>query len=366
MNNHGLTAKVATLKETILDNKFSDRVLAWFDEHGRKNLPWQQEISPYRVWISEIMLQQTQVATVIPYFQTFMKRFPTVAELAAAEQDDVLHLWSGLGYYSRARNLHKAAQMVMDTFNGEFPQSVEQLMKLPGIGQSTAGAIASISMGIRAPILDGNVKRVLARYRAVPGWPGKSSVAKELWAIADELTPEERIADYTQVMMDLGAMICTRTKPSCLLCPLQQDCEAHARGEETQYPGSKPKKEKPERSVRMLMVINKHGEVLLEKRPATGIWGGLWSFPEIQVDDELKTEAARLTRLELSGYEEWDSFRHTFSHYHLDIVPVKAFAEHTTAINDGERWHWFQPDIPSELGLAAPVSKLLTKIKQSL
>ncbi len=362
--------KALSLKSTSTDshfsNRFSNRVLAWFDEHGRKDLPWQQNITPYRVWISEIMLQQTQVATVIPYFQTFMERFSCVSELAKAEQDDVLHLWSGLGYYSRARNLHKAAQMIVNDFSGEFPRSVEQLMDLPGIGPSTAGAIASISMGIRAPILDGNVKRVLARYNAVAGWPGKSAVAKELWGIAEELTPAERVADYTQVMMDLGAMICTRTKPSCMRCPLKQDCEAHRKGEETLYPGSKPKKDKPERSVRMLMIINKHGEVLLEKRPDTGIWGGLWSFPEVQIDDDLKTEASRISRLELSGYEEWDAFRHTFSHYHLDIVPVKAFAESTSAINDGDRWHWFQPDIPSELGLAAPVSKLLKKIRQSL
>lgn len=251
---------------------FSQQVLQWFDRHGRKNLPWQKNINPYRVWISEVMLQQTQVATVIPYFENFMARFPTVADLAWAQTDDVLHLWSGLGYYSRARNLHKAANMVMDTFVGEFPRSVEELTQLPGIGLSTAGAIASISMGIRAPILDGNVKRVLTRYQAIAGWPGQSAVTKQLWSIAEEYTPHHRNADYTQAMMDLGAMICTRTKPSCLICPLQQDCLAHAAGEETRYPESKPKKEKPERSIRMLMVINEFGEVLLEKGhpPASG------------------------------------------------------------------------------------------------
>lgn len=345
---------------------FSQKVLTWFDEHGRKNLPWQQDITPYRVWISEIMLQQTQVATVIPYFEKFMERFPTVAELAAADQDDVLHLWSGLGYYSRARNLHKAAKIVVDEFAGEFPQSVDKLTSLPGIGLSTAGAIASISMGIRAPILDGNVKRVLARYRAIPGWPGQSAVAKELWALAEELTPHERNADYTQVMMDLGAMICTRTKPSCLICPLQEDCLAHMEGKETAYPGSKPKKDKPERAVRMLMVINQYGEVLLEKRPPTGIWGGLWGFPEIQPEDQLSETASSKTGLNLEVFEEWDAFRHTFSHYHLDITPIKTFADDTSSVQDGERWHWFQPDQPSELGLAAPVTKLMKKIKQSL
>ncbi|WP_422473240.1 A/G-specific adenine glycosylase [Endozoicomonas sp. ALB032] len=345
---------------------FSLQILQWFDGHGRKNLPWQKNINPYRVWISEVMLQQTQVASVIPYFENFMARFPKVADLASAEIDDVLHLWSGLGYYSRARNLHKAAKMVMDTFAGEFPRSVAELTQLPGIGLSTAGAIASISMGIRAPILDGNVKRVLARYQAIPGWSGQSAVAKQLWSIAEEYTPHHRNADYTQAMMDLGAMICTRTKPSCLICPLEQNCLAHKAGEETRYPEPKPKKDKPERSVRMLMVINEFGEVLLEKRPPTGIWGGLWGFPEIQIEEVLSEAAQNMTGLSLQDFEEWPSFRHTFSHYHLDITPIKSFTAKASAVADGDRWHWFQPDQPSELGLAAPVSKLLSKIRMSL
>lgn len=346
--------------------EFSRSVLQWFDQHGRKHLPWQKNITPYRVWISEIMLQQTQVTTVIPYFETFMNSFPTVVHLASATSDDVLHHWSGLGYYSRARNLHKAAQLVVETFGGEFPRSIEELTTLPGIGLSTAGAIASISMNIRAPILDGNVKRVLARYRVVEGWPGQSAASKTLWNIAEQYTPMERGADYTQAMMDLGAMVCTRSKPSCLLCPLQDSCMAHKMGEETCFPGSKPKKDKPERAIKMLMVVNQYGEVLLEKRPATGIWGGLWGFPEIQVDDDLPVKAQTTTGLSLYEFEEWDSFRHTFSHYHLDITPVKTFAEETHQVNDGNRWHWFQPDDPTQLGLAAPVTKLLKKIKNSL
>ena len=355
---------------TQTDKTFSSQVLKWFDQHGRKHLPWQKNITPYRVWISEIMLQQTQVTTVIPYFEKFMTSFPSVANLANATDDDVLHHWSGLGYYSRARNLQKAAKMVMENHAGEFPQSVEQLEQLPGIGRSTAGAIASISMGIRAPILDGNVKRVLARYRAIEGWPGQSSVARQLWDIAEEYTPQQRGADYTQAMMDLGAMICTRSKPSCMLCPLSTSCIAHRLGEETRFPGSKPKKDKPERAVRMLMVINQNGEVLLEKRPPTGIWGGLWGFPEIQPDDDLSEKALQLTGFDLDEFEEWDSFRHTFSHYHLDITPVKTFANDSRPdsrqVQDGDRWHWFQPGAPTRLGLAAPVTKLLTKIKQSL
>ena len=351
---------------TNTEKTFSDQVLDWFDQHGRKHLPWQQSISPYRVWISEIMLQQTQVTTVIPYFETFMASFPDVRKLASAAEDDVLHHWSGLGYYSRARNLHKAAKMIVNNFGGEFPRSVSELEQLPGIGRSTAGAIASISMGIRAPILDGNVKRVLARYQAVEGWPGTSSVAKELWAIAEEYTPEQRGANYTQAMMDLGAMVCTRTRPACQLCPLRQSCLAHGMGTETHFPGSKPKKEKPERAVKMLMVVNQFGEVLLEKRPPTGIWGGLWGFPEIQIDDDLSVISQKQTGLELNDFEHWDSFRHTFSHYHLDITPVKTFTDYSKQIADGDRWHWFQLDNPSQLGLAAPVTRLMKKLQQSL
>ena len=346
---------------------FSHQVLDWFDQHGRKHLPWQQNINPYRVWISEIMLQQTQVTTVIPYFERFMDSFPDVQALAKASEDDVLHHWSGLGYYSRARNLHKAAKMVVEEFKGQFPLSVEGLNELPGIGRSTAGAIASISMNIRAPILDGNVKRVLARYFAVSGWPGQTATASKLWDIAEQLTPHERVADYTQVMMDLGAMVCTRTKPTCQLCPLQNDCLSHLAGEETRYPESKPKKIKPERSIRMLLVVNKYGEVLLEKRPPTGIWGGLWGLPEIPIENDLEDSANDKTGLELAGFEEWQSFRHTFSHYHLDITPIKTFVQSDSGtVNDGARWHWFQPDQPSELGLAAPVKKLLGKLKDSL
>lgn len=352
---------------TTTTSEFSFKALQWFDTHGRKHLPWQQNINPYRVWVSEIMLQQTQVTTVIPYFEKFMHRFPDVYLLANANGDDVLHHWSGLGYYSRARNLHKAAKAVVDIHQGKFPDSVEKLMALPGIGRSTAGAIASVSMGIRAPILDGNVKRVLARYCAVSGWPGQTAVANRLWEIAEQLTPHERVADYTQVMMDLGAIICTRTKPSCKLCPLQENCQAHKTGTETVYPESKPKQIKPERAVRMLMVVNQFGEVLLEKRPPAGIWGGLWGLLEIPVEDELKATTYKKTGLELEEFEEWSTFRHTFSHYHLDITPIKSFVQgQAESVNDGDRWHWFQPDQPSELGLAAPVKKLLGKLKNSL
>jgi len=235
------------LAERVLSAEaFRERVFDWFDAHGRKSLPWQYDKTPYRVWVSEIMLQQTQVTTVIPYFERFMARFPNVLALAQAPQDDVLHLWTGLGYYARARNLHKAAKVVVDEHDGEFPtHDLKAMTALPGIGRSTAGAIVSISTGQRAAILDGNVKRVLARLHAVDGWPGKSDVLARLWALAECYTPDKRLPDYTQAMMDLGAMICTRGKPSCLLCPFEDVCVAHAQGEERRYPGSKPKRELP-------------------------------------------------------------------------------------------------------------------------
>ncbi len=346
---------------------FSQRVLDWYDQHGRKHLPWQKNITPYRVWISEIMLQQTQVKTVIPYFETFMERFPDVHALASAPVDDVLHLWSGLGYYSRARNLHKAACQVVERFHGKFPQTVEQLSELPGIGRSTAGAIASISMGIRAPILDGNVKRVLARHHAIEGWPGQSAVANKLWEIAENHTPDKRLPQYTQAMMDLGAMICTRTRPTCHLCPLQESCMAHAIGDTASYPGKKPKKTLPERQVHMLMVVNHLGEVLLHKRPPQGIWGGLWSFPELDINETLQLVAEDIVGMSLSGMETWTPFRHTFSHYHLDITPVKAFtAEESQLRQEDNQICWAPIENPGNLGLAAPVTKLMRKLAQSL
>ena len=269
-------------------NAFSTRVLAWFDENGRKDLPWQHDISPYRVWISEIMLQQTQVATVIPYYESFMQRFPDVLALADASEDEVMHLWSGLGYYSRARNLHKSAKMVAHELGGVFPQTLDGMIALPGIGRSTAGAILSIASGQQTAILDGNVKRVLARFQAVEGWPGKTPVLNELWEYAEAYTPMARVADYTQAMMDLGATVCTRSRPQCGDCPLVADCEGHASGEPTRYPGKKPKKVLPVKQTCMV-VLEHQGQILLEKRPPTGIWPGLWSLPEVADTDAVAT-----------------------------------------------------------------------------
>ncbi len=264
--------------------KFNSAVLAWFERHGRKDLPWQQGLSPFRVWVSEIMLQQTQVATVIPYYQRFMTRFPDLQSLATAPIDAVLHHWSGLGYYARARNLHKTAQMIQHQYQGVFPSSVASLCELPGIGRSTAGAICSIAYQQPAAILDGNVKRVLSRVHAFEGWPGNARVAKQLWEYAETYTPVERTGEYNQAMMDLGATLCLRSKPLCPACPVSQQCKAFQQGNQQDYPGKKPKRKQPVKQVQMLMIQNPRGELLLQHRPPQGIWGGLWSFPELNAE----------------------------------------------------------------------------------
>ncbi|WP_445620619.1 A/G-specific adenine glycosylase [Kushneria sp. Sum13] len=341
---------------------FRTRLLGWFDQYGRTHLPWQQDRSPYRVWVSEIMLQQTQVATVIGYFERFMQRFPDVAALAAAEQDEVLHLWTGLGYYARARNLHRAAKYVVHEHNGEFPvESVEALSALPGIGRSTAGAIIAQATGKRAPILDGNVKRVLTRLHGVEGWPGRPEVERRLWQLAEHYTPQWRCADFTQAMMDMGATLCTRRRPSCLLCPFEADCVAHARGEEQRFPESKPKKEKPVRQTMMLMLRDENGHVLLEQRPSSGLWGGLWGLP--QFDDSRALDAwlaGEMPGSEVQG--QWSSFVHVFTHFRLEITPVQAHLSRQGDQHAAPGWRWYDPDQPDNIGLAAPVKALLESL----
>jgi A/G-specific adenine glycosylase len=342
---------------------FAARVLAWFDQHGRKDLPWQQQINPYRVWVSEIMLQQTQVKTVIPYFERFTEAFPDVHALAAAGEDEVLHLWTGLGYYARARNLHRAAKSVAAHHGGAFPSSVDELCQLPGIGRSTAGAIASIAYRQRAAILDGNVKRVLARYQAVEGWPGASAVQRRLWDLAETYTPEDRVADYAQAMMDLGATLCTRSRPECERCPLAADCLAFAHGSQAAYPGKKPKKTLPVRVTTFLMVQSGSGEIWLEKRPGQGIWGGLWCFPEIDRAEAGQGWCIDQWGIEPSAVETWAPFRHTFSHYHLEIQPVHASLDMSPgAVMEGDRRLWYNRRQPQEIGLAAPVANLLARL----
>ena len=347
-----------------MSEQFSQAVLSWYDQFGRKDLPWQQNMTPYRVWVSEIMLQQTQVATVIPYYQRFMQALPDVHALAAADADEVLHLWTGLGYYSRARNLHGTAQRVVAEHGGEFPLGVDALQALPGIGRSTAGAIASLSMGLRAPILDGNVKRVLARYHAVEGWPGTKAVQDCLWQLAERYTPQQRVDHYTQAMMDLGATLCTRSKPSCLLCPVQAGCQASKLGQPTAFPHSKPRKVMPVRQCLMPLVVNPQGHVWLQRRPDSGLWGGLWCPP--QLDDQ----AALDQLVQHMGWsperqQELEPLRHTFSHFHLDIQPLLIQVQPTPGVAEAGQV-WYNLRQPTRLGLAAPVSKLLQRVEQIL
>jgi len=365
---------------TPIDN-FSPRVLAWFDEHGRKNLPWQSNKTPYRVWISEIMLQQTQVVTVIPYYQKFMNSFPDVFALAAAHEDDVLAHWSGLGYYARARNLHKTAKIVANEMNGEFPSTVEGVCELAGIGRSTASAILSISRDVQAAILDGNVKRVLSRVHAVNTWPGEKKTENALWELAEAYTPATRCGEYTQAIMDLGATLCTRSKPQCLLCPIQSDCNALITGTPTDFPIKKIKKEKPTKATNMLVLANKQQQVLLEKRPSTGIWGGLWSLPEntlpaslLSENDPLDNSSAEKPednlilaveqrfQTRIKNHKQLEPFRHTFSHYHLDIQPHQLHVETTHMISEAGKYQWYSLEDALLLGLPAPIRTILNSL----
>ncbi len=348
-------------------DSFAAALLRWYDTHGRHDLPWQKRRTPYRVWVSEIMLQQTQVATVIAYYQRFMAHFPNIKRLADAPVDDVLHLWSGLGYYSRARNLHCAAQVVRDEHHGRFPKTLEAVMALPGIGRSTAGAILALSRDERHAILDGNVKRVLARFHAVDGDPSKTKLLRELWELAEAHTPQERLADYTQAIMDLGATVCTRTRPACGACPAQHGCEARRLGEPTAFPRKRVRTAKPVRETCMVLAVAPDGSVYLEQRPPTGIWGGLWSFPELATDVDLDAWCRERFGASADGRDTWPVFRHTFSHYHLDITPVRVTMPKSVGA-DARRVAdagavWYNSASPARVGLAAPVAKLLARLE---
>ena len=344
-------------------SSFASQVLAWYHQFGRKTLPWQQEKTPYKVWLSEVMLQQTQVATVIPYFERFMAQFPTVAELSAAPIDHVLHLWTGLGYYARARNLHKAACQIMNEHQGKFPENFEQVVALPGVGRSTAGAILSLSLGQHHPILDGNVKRVLARYYAVAGWPGQREVEGKLWALSEAVTPQREVAAFNQAMMDLGAMICTRSRPKCELCPLNDGCIAYAQHNWQNYPGKKPKKDLPTREA-WLLLLKQDDRVLLEKRPSVGIWGGLYSFP--QFADRTEMEQWLSQRGMNAKQQQLNSFKHTFSHFHLQIIPVLIEPTTITALMEESVTLWYNLAQPQSVGLAAPVQRILNELSLEL
>ncbi|WP_368883069.1 A/G-specific adenine glycosylase [Proteus mirabilis] len=340
--------------------QFSQVVLDWYHKYGRKTLPWQQEKTPYHVWLSEVMLQQTQVATVIPYFERFIARFPNVTALAKAPLDEVLHLWTGLGYYARARNLHKAAQHIVDKHQGQFPDTFEDVCALPGVGRSTAGAILSLSLKKPYPILDGNVKRVLARCYAVEGWPGKKEVENKLWEISELVTPTKGVEYFNQAMMDLGAMVCTRTKPKCELCPLSTGCMAYAHHSWADYPGKKPKKVIPEKTTYFL-ILQYDNLVWLDKRPPAGIWGGLFAFPQFETKMLLEQWLAE-HGLENNKTEQLISFRHTFSHFHLDIVPICVKLSRFTSMMEAQQGLWYNLQTPASVGLAAPVENLLRQL----
>jgi A/G-specific adenine glycosylase len=356
-----------TLKNSLLSSEaFQATVLYWFDHHGRKTLPWQQPKFPYRVWLSEVMLQQTQVTTVIPYFERFIAAFPDLQSLALAQEEAVLHLWTGLGYYSRARNLHKAARMIYYSLKNKFPDNLPDLQNLPGVGRSTAGAILAIAFGKQAAILDGNVKRFLTRLHGIQAWPGEKTVTDELWRLAEMYTPSNRVADYTQAMMDIGATLCIRGKPRCGECPFAKNCLARQLGLEQKLPQKKPAKTLPVRAV-TLLIMRENTQVLLEKRPPTGVWGSLWSLPEIsgQTTSEEIINACQ-QRFQQKGQQVTfaKSFRHTFSHYHLDILPAIIDVKRPRKIMAAEQKIWYNLEQPASLGLPAPIKKLLQNLTE--
>ena len=339
------------------NDQFSKWIITWFRQHGRRGLPWQCGNDPYPIWISEIMLQQTQVNTVIPYFHRFIQKFPTVQALAESETDEVLCVWSGLGYYSRGRNLHRAARIIHHKHGGVIPHDKEQLMALPGIGRSTAGAILALSFKQRHAILDGNVKRVLSRFYAVSGWPGKAKVTKRLWQLAETLTPEIAVDQYTQAIMDLGATICRLRQPKCEVCPVAKGCTARRKKAQHCYPTPRPKKILPLRKIIFLLLYKKTGEVLLEKRPATGVWGGLWCFPECRFDEDVSTYLSTTTGYYGIITKKLPAIQHTLTHFRMEIVPVCLRAIGRQRQVADHLWHL--PEQVTALAVPVPVKRLL-------
>jgi A/G-specific adenine glycosylase len=335
----------------------ADALIRWHARNGRHDLPWQKDRTPYRVWVSEVMLQQTQVATVVPYYQRFMERFPNVRVLADAPLDDVLHLWSGLGYYSRARNLHRAAVQVRDSHGGEFPHHFQAVASLPGIGRSTAGAILALALGERFPILDGNVKRVLSRRFGITRTSSESALLASLWQLAEACTPHADVGIYTQAIMDLGATLCTRHRPLCAFCPLSDACVAQLTGRQHELPSPKPARLRRRRQVFMAVALCEDGKVLLQRRPDSGVWGGLWSLPEFDTEEAARaflascgaqTPAAVLPQLS-----------HAFTHFDLLITPLLARCAEPAGVMDAAMSLWYSRRVPARVGLPAPVKALL-------
>lgn len=350
--------------------RIAQRLIAWQRLHGRHGLPWQQTRDPYRVWLSEIMLQQTQVAAVIDYYTRFLKKFPTVKKLAQATTPEVMAQWAGLGYYARARNLHACAQRVVNDWGGNFPETADELVTLPGIGPSTAAAIAAFCFGERSAILDGNVKRVIARHAGIEGDPSTRAVEQQLWSVAREQLPSSRVcqndlsamATYTQGLMDLGATLCTRSGPRCQDCPIRSDCVAHREGRTDELPTARARKVLPERTVGMLIAYQA-GHVLLEERPQSGIWGGLWSLPEFDATAPSTDVCASLGLQPLKA-ERLPAFLHVFTHYRLTIAPqlVHVAEPHRPAVlksRTKSSLHWIKIASLDSKGLPAPIRKLL-------
>lgn len=348
-------------------SEIADRLVAWQKHAGRHHLPWQQNPTAYRVWVSEIMLQQTQVATVIDYYLRFMQRFTTVKDLAQAEQEEVMQYWAGLGYYSRARNLHKTAKIIYEHYDSLFPSSVDALEALPGIGRSTAGAILSFSQKKFAVICDGNVKRVLTRHFEIPGWPGKAQVHKQLWHIAESQTHQKKSHIYNQAIMDLGATICTRSKPNCHVCPLKSTCQAFKNHRTQEFPHKKPKTGQPfpQRSAYLIVLINKNNEVLLVQKPDYGIWGGLWSLPEADIGTNPVTTLEQQQQILATPIKTLEVIAHKFSHYQFNITPIIMRTDSTPSRLEQSTTQWVKLSNHNNYGVPSPVRKLFQQLVAS-
>lgn len=340
---------------------FASRLLHWYDRHGRHDLPWQHPRSFYRVWVAEVMLQQTQVTTVVPYYARFMARFPGLEALALAGTDDVLAHWAGLGYYARARNLHRAAQQLFQDHGGEFPETLEGWQTLPGVGRSTAGAILAQVRGQRHAILDGNVRRVLARHAGIEGWPGKASVTARLWSEADLRLPRMRLADYTQAQMDFGSIVCTARNPRCQDCPLAADCIALRQGRVGALPTARPRSALPSRQATVLLIEDGEGRWLLRRRPPAGIWGGLWCPPLIETGQDWRQYCARNYGLSLHEHESFDPISHSFTHFKLQLRPVRASLESVSGVLEDDAC-WLTMEQIATRGLPAPMRRLFSKL----
>lgn len=343
---------------------FASQLLDWYDRNGRHDLPWQHPRTPYRVWVAEIMLQQTQVNAVMGYFERFTAQFPDIHHLAAADADAVMAQWAGLGYYARARNLHAAARVVVADYGGCLPDGLEALMALPGIGRSTAGAIRAQAFGLRAPILDGNAKRVLARFEAIAGAPGQSGFEKTLWGLAEQHTPHRRLADYTQAIMDLGATVCTRRAPRCADCPLADACTARAQERQAEIPAPRRRAKRPRRISQVLILRRGHKDILFERRPPAGIWGGLWALPEVPEEQRVVSYCRHRLGIEPGCSRELPALRHGFTHFELELRPLEMQVLEPTGIMEEQGRRWWPREHPPPL--PAPIAKLIRNLGDQL